>query len=59
MAGDKPQSTKLNPGDVAPPGTPATGEAPCPECQGKGTINGQRCRNCDGTGIVIQGVAGG
>ena len=33
---DKPQSTKLNPGDVAPPGTPATGEGPCPDCQGKG-----------------------
>jgi DnaJ-class molecular chaperone len=56
---DNQQGTKLNPGDVAKPGTPANGEAPCPECQGKGQVNGQRCRNCDGTGIVTQGVAGG
>jgi len=56
---DQPQSTKLNPGDVAQPGTPATVEGPCPDCQGKGQINGHRCRTCDGSGVVIQGVAGG
>ena len=56
---ETPQATKLNPGDVAPPGTSATGEGPCPDCQGKGSIDGQRCRTCDGSGIVIQGVAGG
>ncbi|MDO9707091.1 hypothetical protein [Paracraurococcus lichenis] len=56
---DKAMGTKLNPGDAAAPGTPGTGEAVCPDCQGKGQVSGQRCRTCDGTGIVIQGVAGG
>ena len=60
MAADnKPAGTKLNPGDVAQPGTPGTGEALCPDCQGKGQVGGQPCRTCDGSGIVIQGVAGG
>ncbi|HYZ34281.1 MAG TPA: hypothetical protein VE684_18585 [Crenalkalicoccus sp.] len=50
---------RLNPGDAAPPGTPGTGEAICPECQGSGRIAGGPCRNCGGTGKVIQGLAGG
>lgn len=56
---EQPHPTKLNPSDVAPPGTPATDETPCPDYQGKGPINGLRYRTCDGSGIVIQGVAGG
>jgi DnaJ-class molecular chaperone len=51
--------TKLNPGDVAAPGTPGTGEAVCPDCQGSGKRAGQPCPNCGGTGIVIAGIAGG
>lgn len=47
------------PGDDAPPGTPGTGEAPCPECEGSGKVNGQPCRNCGGSGTVNKGVAGG
>ncbi|MFC7476801.1 hypothetical protein ACFQS7_20710 [Dankookia sp. GCM10030260] len=50
---DDPQATS------PPPGTPATGETPCPDCQGKARIGGQPCRACGGGGIVIQGVAGG
>lgn len=45
-------------GDEASPGTPGTGEALCPVCGGKGSINGRRCDECDGTGIVIQGIGG-
>ena len=44
---------RLNPGDVAPPGTPSTGEGPCTDCQGKGQVTGQRCRTCDGSGIEV------
>jgi RecJ-like exonuclease len=52
---DKP----LNPGDEARPGTPATGENICPECDGKGrTARGETCRNCGGTGKVIRGIGG-
>lgn len=47
------------PGDDAPPGTPGTGDAPCPRCQGKGQFEGKPCPVCDGTGIVNAGVAGG
>ncbi len=51
--------TKLNPGDIAPPGTPGTGEDICPDCQGKGQVNNGPCPNCGGTGKVIAGIAGG
>jgi RecJ-like exonuclease len=45
----------MNPGDQAPPGSPQTGEAPCRECKGKGTLaDGKRCDNCGGTGKVIE-----
>lgn len=54
------RATETEPGDVAPPGTAGTGEAPCPDCQGTGRLqDGADCRTCGGTGIVIQGVAGG
>ncbi len=51
--------TKLNPGDVAAPGTPGTGEDICPECSGKGQVNNAPCPNCGGTGKVIAGISGG
>ena len=54
-----PPSGKLNPGDDAPPGTPGTGEDVCPQCSGSGKVQGAPCQNCDGTGVVIKGVAGG
>ncbi|MCI0756509.1 hypothetical protein [Teichococcus vastitatis] len=50
---------QVNPGDDAAPGTAGTGEDVCPDCQGSGKIDDQDCQNCGGTGIVIQGLAGG
>lgn len=46
------------PGDVAPPGTPGTGENVCPVCGGTGRVEGGPCPNCEGTGKVIAGVGG-
>lgn len=54
--GNRQKSTK--PGDQAPPGTPGTGEALCPACGGSGRIGAQPCEQCDGTGIVTQGIGG-
>jgi RecJ-like exonuclease len=54
--GDKPS---LNPGDVAEPGTPGTGEDVCPECKGSGQIDSAPCPACGGTGKVIEGIGGG
>jgi DnaJ-class molecular chaperone len=57
--GGRKGGTRLNPGDVAPPGTQGTGEDICPECQGSGRIASGPCPNCGGTGKVIAGIAGG
>ena len=54
----KPDAEKLNPGDVAEPGTPGTGENVCPICRGTKTFNNEPCRNCGGTGQVVAGVGG-
>ena len=44
-----------NPSDEAAPGTPQTGDAVCPECKGSGVSDaGVACKNCGGTGSVIQ-----
>jgi DnaJ-class molecular chaperone len=51
-------SSKMNPGDEAPPGTKGTGEAPCHLCGGTGRLQGQPCPECGGTGKVTQGVGG-
>lgn len=49
-----------NPGDDAEEGTPGTGEDICPRCHGKGTLgDGQECRDCGGTGRIVEGVGGG
>jgi RecJ-like exonuclease len=56
MQQDKPA---LNPGDVAQPGTPGTGEDVCPECKGSGQIDSVPCPACGGTGKVIEGIGGG
>jgi hypothetical protein len=47
------------PGDEAPPGTPGTGEAVCPECGGTGRIDSGACPECGGTGKVNLGIGGG
>ncbi|HYD29342.1 MAG TPA: hypothetical protein VEB64_00570 [Azospirillaceae bacterium] len=49
---------QMNPGDEAPPGTPGTGDAICPVCHGDGRVEGQKCSNCNGTGVVIEGIGG-
>jgi hypothetical protein len=48
----------LNPGDEAAPGTPGTGEDVCPECNGKGRIDGSPCNNCGGSGTITRAVGG-
>jgi hypothetical protein len=48
-----------SPGDEAPPGTPGTGEAVCPECGGTGRIDSGACPECGGTGKVNLGIGGG
>lgn len=59
MSGDERETGgRMAPGDVAPEGTPGTGEDVCPKCGGSGRINGQPCENCDGTGTVIEGIGG-
>jgi hypothetical protein len=57
--GERDRTDTPRPGDQAKPGTPGTGENTCPACQGRGVVDGQECRNCNGTGIVIEGIGGG
>ena len=54
----QPGQGNLNPGDVAPTGTPETGETLCRDCSGNGKINGEPCETCGGTGIVVEGIGG-
>jgi hypothetical protein len=49
----------LNPGDVAQPGTPGTGENLCRECSGTGKLDNVSCPVCGGTGKVTEGMGGG
>jgi RecJ-like exonuclease len=63
MSGDrKPDrssdSSTVNPGDVAAPGTPGTGENVCQDCKGSGRIGTVPCQTCGGTGKVIEGISG-
>jgi DnaJ-class molecular chaperone len=57
-AENKPNAPRMNPGDQAAPGTPGTGENICPSCSGKGTVDGRECKDCGGSGKVIEGVSG-
>ena len=57
MSNDR-DNVGMNPGDVAPPGTPGTGEDVCPVCHGTGLISHRPCENCGGTGKIIQGIGG-
>jgi DnaJ-class molecular chaperone len=49
---------RLNPGDEAVPGTPGTGEDICPDCHGKGRIDGVPCPNCGGSGKIVGAIGG-
>lgn len=51
-------SEAMKPGDEAPPGTPGAGENLCPDCSGRGEIDGRRCEMCEGTGTVRTEIAG-
>jgi len=53
-----PAGSAGSPGDEAPPDTPGTGEAVCPQCRGTGRQQGASCENCGGTGKIVQGVGG-
>jgi hypothetical protein len=52
-------SAHMSPGDIAPPGTPGTGEAVCRVCAGRGEVDGNECQNCGGTGSVTEGLSAG
>ena len=53
-------STSPSPGDDAPAGTVGTGEDVCTRCEGTGKReDGGDCLDCEGTGIIIQGIGGG
>ncbi len=52
------QNNDISEGDMAPPGTPGTGENVCPECNGSGEVGGATCTNCDGSGTIIEGIGG-
>jgi hypothetical protein len=53
-----PAEAKLKPGDDAAPGTPGAGEVFCPECHGRGRVDGVRCQMCGGTGKVTHAIGG-
>jgi hypothetical protein len=55
---NKPVEPRMSPGDQAPPGTPGAGENICPKCGGRGSVRGEQCDHCGGTGKVIEGVGG-
>lgn len=40
------------PGDEVAPGTPQSGEAPCPACSGTGRVEGKACEACGGGGTI-------
>jgi DnaJ-class molecular chaperone len=43
-----------HPGDQDDPGAPQTGENICPACAGSGRLADAPCRNCGGTGRVVE-----
>ena len=52
------QGSGTNPGDEATPGTPGTGEDICPVCHGTGKVSGADCKNCGGSGKIVEGIGG-
>lgn len=49
----------MRPGDEAPADEPSAAENVCPECDGSGTIDGEQCGNCEGTGRITEAIGGG
>jgi DnaJ-class molecular chaperone len=53
------QADNLKPADEVSAEETPSGPNLCPECDGKGRIDGSRCEACRGTGVVEEGVGGG
>ena len=49
----------MKPGGEVPPDVPSAGQEPCERCGGTGELDGERCRDCHGTGRVERPVGGG
>ncbi len=50
---------QMKPGDEAPPGDASAGENLCRVCQGTGSVEGEPCANCGGTGRTTEIVSAG
>ena len=59
MSEEKQDATEMRPGDEAPPEETSSAENLCPECSGSGSIDGEQCGNCEGTGRVNEAIGGG
>lgn len=57
--GQRDDQGQMRPGDEAPAGTPGTGEDVCPDCGGRGRLEGRMCPRCSGTGKVTESIGGG
>lgn len=55
---DRKRRPATNPGDEAPPGTAGAGENICRACKGAGSIDGEPCPECGGTGRIVEGIGG-
>lgn len=49
-------TASANPNDEVQPGTPQSAEDTCPQCQGRGLIDGRTCPGCSGSGTVVVNV---
>ncbi|MDP9400480.1 MAG: hypothetical protein M3P39_05945 [Actinomycetota bacterium] len=59
-AADRSQGREqMTPGDEVPPGDPSAGENLCRVCAGTGSVEGEPCTNCGGTGRTTEIVSAG
>jgi DnaJ-class molecular chaperone len=49
---DASKDARHHPGDETEPGSEQSAEGICPECGGSGSVAGNTCASCDGTGVV-------
>ncbi len=59
MSEGREDPTEMRPGDEAPAEEPSAAENVCPECGGSGSIDGEQCANCEGTGRITEAIGGG